>query len=113
MSEPRLKAKLWVQAALRRCSGEGIAAVVARKGDEDAGAVLVRVNRGGEAGSEVFAQTRDAEGRPAWMRATGPLPVPEPQADAYIARACTIDADLWVIEIDDRQGRVPFLERVL
>ncbi len=112
MTEPKLKAKLWVHAALRRCSCEGIPAVVARKGDEDAGTILVKLNRG-EAGCEVFAQIRDGEGRLAWLRATGPDPVPDERAEAYIARAREVDWDLWVIEVEDRAGRVPFLERVV
>jgi len=112
MSEARLKAGLWVRAALRRCAVEGVDAVVAKMGDEDGGAVLVKLYRG-PAACEVFAQTRDAQGRPAWMRATGSEPVSEERADAYIARATDIDRDLWVIAVEDRAGRVPFLEGVL
>ncbi|MGE5504090.1 MAG: DUF1491 family protein [Actinomycetota bacterium] len=112
MSEPKLKAKLWVHATIRRCALVNVPAVVVHKGDEDAGTVLVKLNRGPE-GCEVFTQVRDAAGRLAWMRATGPVPVPEDRADAYIARARDIDWDLWVLEIEDRQGRLPFDEPVL
>lgn len=112
MSEPKLRARLWVQAVLRRCAVEGVTAVVAAKGDEDGGAILVKLNRGAE-GCEVFGQTRDAQGRMAWMRTTGPAPVPEERAEAAIARARDVDRDLWVIEVEDRAGRVPFLENVL
>ena len=112
MSEPRLKARLWVQAAIRRCIVENVSAVVAAKGDENAGAVLVKLNRGAS-GCEVFSQVRDAAGDAAWLRATGRDPVPEDRADAYIARARDVDRDLWVIEIDDRAGRVPFMDNLL
>lgn len=112
MSEPRLKAKLWVHAAIRQCSVLAISATVAHKGDEDAGAVLIKLNRGA-AGCEVFTQVRDGAGAAAWLRATGPDPVPEDKADSYIARQRAFDCDLWVVEVEDRDGRLPFLERIL
>jgi hypothetical protein len=113
MTEARLKAKLWVHATLRRCNVDGLFATVVHKGDDDAGTVLVKVNRGREAGCDVYTQVRDKDGRPAWMRATGPEPVPEDKADAYIARARDIDCDLWVIEVESREGGVPFIERTV
>lgn len=109
---PRLKARLWVQAAVRQCGTQGIVAMVVRHGDDDAGVVLVKLNRGAE-GCEVFTQVRDGAGQAGWLRATGPVPVEESVADAYIARQREVDSDLWVIEVEDRQGRVPFLDRIL
>lgn len=113
MAEARLKAKLWVHAAIRRCAVEGIPATVVHKGDEDAGTVVVKLRLGAEAGAVVFSQTRDKQGAPAWMRPTGPEPVSEDKADLYIARARDVDHDLWVIEVEDRAGRVPFIDRVI
>ncbi len=112
MSEPRLKAKLWVHAVIRQCSVLAIPAMVVRKGDEDAGAVLIKLNRGA-AGCEVFTQVRDGAGEAAWLRATGPEPVAEDKADSYITRQRDYDCDLWVLEIEDREGRLPFLERIM
>ncbi|OAN46611.1 hypothetical protein A6A04_05725 [Paramagnetospirillum marisnigri] len=112
MSEPRLKARLWVHAAIRQCGVLAIPAFVVAKGDEDAGAVLVKLNRGA-AGCEVFTQVRDGTGQAAWLPATGADPVPEAKADAYIARQRQFDPDLWVLEVEDRAGRLPFLDHIL
>jgi GMP synthase (glutamine-hydrolysing) len=112
MSESRLKAKLWVQATVRTCFVQGLAATVVRSGDADAGAVLIKQNLGAQ-GFVVLTQVRTPEGLPAWMKGTGPDPVAEAAADAYIARQVDRDWDLWVIEIEDREGRLPFDTPVL
>lgn len=107
MTEPRLKTEIWVKACVRRASVENIALAVVKRGDPDGGAVLVKLNRHAE-GCVVYAETRTANGARAWHKGTGAAPVPEAEADAYIARNRRIDPDLWVIEIEDRQGRLPF-----
>src|SRR5208337_3158316 len=60
MSEPRLKAGLWVSMALRRADQAGRPGAVLRKGDPDAGGVLA-VLRGRE-GLCVLSQMRTADG---------------------------------------------------
>ena len=39
------KSEIWVKAYLRRCQGEGLAAVLVRRGDADAGAIYIKVSR--------------------------------------------------------------------
>ena len=41
----RIKSEIWVRAYLRRCQVEGAAAVVRRRGAEEAGAVVIRICR--------------------------------------------------------------------
>jgi len=109
MPDPRLKSRLSVMAAIRTCQGRGLFATVARKGDEDAGAILVKQNLMGR-GFLVLTQVRSVEGKLGWTAGTGAEPVEEAAADAYIGRQIARDGDIWVVEIEDREGRNPFEE---
>jgi len=112
MEEPRLKSKLRVQAAMRACQTRGLMAAVARHGDDDAGAILIKQNLRG-AGFRILAETRDANGARAWISGTGAAPVDEKAADAYVARQVGRDSDIWVIEIEDAQAWLPFPEKLI
>lgn len=106
MGEARIKAGIWVSAALRLGMLDGKPGVVVRKGDADAGGVLVKLH--GRSGSMVLSQFRDMEGELAWMRSTGPEPVPEQAADDYITKQLRFDPDLWVLEFDAPDYLPPF-----
>jgi hypothetical protein len=106
MTEPRVKAGIWVSMALRMGNAEGRFGAVLRKGDPDAGGVLV-VLRNDKALS-VLSQVRSGQGALAWMRATGPAPVDDVAADAYIARQVKFDPDLWVLEFEAPDLLPPF-----
>lgn len=110
MSEPRVKAKLWVQMALRLGAGAGRAGVVVRSGDPDAGGILVLLR--GRDGTVVLSQVRSG-GDAAWMRGTGAAPVAEAVADAYVARQVGFDPDLWVIEFEAPDYLPPFEGKIV
>jgi hypothetical protein len=95
---------LWVRAQVRLCDLAFIPATIVRHGHDEAGTVLIKVNRF-EAGVTVFAQASSLDGEPAWSRGTGPAPVSEAEADAYIERQVKYDPDVWVLEIEDRKGQ--------
>lgn len=111
MAEPRVKAGLWVQMALRMGDRDARPGVVLRKGDADSGGVLV-VLRGRE-GMIALSQMRAADGTLAWMRATGATPVDQEAVDAYIARQVRFDPDLWVLEFEAPDLLPPFEAKLL
>ncbi len=113
--EPRLKTEIWVAAYIRRCQGAGAFALVARKGDPDAGAVAVKVYLGGRR-ARLLIQSRDLDGAAVWRNPLGDdqgagdhpgaaAATDEARVDAYLAKETRIDPDLWVVEIEDRDGR--------
>jgi GMP synthase (glutamine-hydrolysing) len=87
-------------------------ATVARKGDVEAGALFLKVNRFA-AGCEVFSGVTGPDGSDAWLRATGPKPVAEKEADAYLARQSKYDPDLWILEIEDPKAQFVLDEKIL
>lgn len=111
MREPRIKAGIWVSAALRLGNGDGKPGMVIRKGDADAGGVLVILR--GRTGNIVLTQFRDTEGELAWMRGTGPAPVAEDVTDVYVKKQVSYDPDLWVIEFDAPDYLPPFEGKIV
>ncbi len=98
---PRLTSEFWVGAYLRRLDLYNIPAFVVARGDDTAGAVLVKLNKlDGRAAA--YQRSFNIEGDRIWVTlAEGP----EPDVDAVLNRQRDFDPDLWVIEVEDRQGR--------
>ncbi len=99
-----LSTGLWVSAQVRICDRNFIPATIVRHGDDDAGTVLVKINRF-EEGVTVYTPATSLSDEPMWSRGTGPKPVSEAEADAYIERQVKYDPDIWVLEIEDRRGQ--------
>jgi hypothetical protein len=98
-----LQTEFWVQALIRRAQMQGAFATVLRKGDPRAGAVLVKaVNR--RAGTtRLYAEALRGDGERVWMQPIGSEV--EADLDAYAERAWRRDPDLWVVEVEDAEGR--------
>lgn len=111
MSTPRVKSSLSVSIALRRGDMMGKPGMVLRKGDPDAGGILL-VLRGRE-GCSVVSRVTGSDGEPTWMRATGEGPVDQEAADAYVERRVKSDPDLWVLEFETGDLAVPFDAKTL
>lgn len=111
MSDPRVKAKLWVQMALRMGDVDGRPGAVLRRGDPDAGGVLLVLR--GRQGMSVLSQVRAGEGDVAWIRGTGPAPVEQGDVDLYVERQVRRDPDLWVLEFESPDLRPPFEAKII
>lgn len=98
----RLTAEFWVHAYLARLRFQEIPAFVVAHGDDTAGAVLVKLNTL-DGSASAFQRSFDLlSGDRKWVELAGG---PEAEVDDAIARQRGFDPDLWVIEVEDRQGR--------
>ncbi|HEU4839254.1 MAG TPA: DUF1491 family protein [Micavibrio sp.] len=99
--ETRIPTHLWVEAEVRRLSGEGFGVYVAARGDKTGGMVLQKISDM-SGNCRLRGQQRDLLGKLVWIDILHDEIVPESEADAYIRRAVERDPDLWVVEIEDR-----------
>jgi hypothetical protein len=103
----RLKSAIWVKAYLRRCQREGAVGVLVRRGDGERGAIYIKVSRlDGTAtlyGPAPAGHTRAADEH-CWQARDGGVR-PEADVDALLEREIGFDPDLWVVCVEDRQGR--------
>lgn len=98
----RVTSRFWVDAYRRRLENEAIPCFVSRKGDETAGAIFVKLcDLQGSA--QVFQRSFDllSDTRRWQLLIAGD----EPECDAALKRQIGFDQDLWIIEVEDRQGR--------
>ncbi|MCH9808563.1 MAG: DUF1491 family protein [Alphaproteobacteria bacterium] len=101
----RLASEFWIKAFVRTCNGAGAAAFIVRRGDQHGGSIFVRINRldgtsqiygPAAAGLADVASQRRFELR---------VEASDDEVDRLIAREVGFDSDLWVIEVEDRDGR--------
>jgi hypothetical protein len=105
-----LSTDIWVGALIRRAEIGGAFATVLRKGDPRAGAVLVKIVNRAEGTARLLAEATRGDGDRVWMEPAASRD--EIELDRYAERAARIDPDVWVVEIDDREGRHFLVEPV-
>lgn len=98
-----LPTDVWAGALIRRAEQGGAFAMVLRKGDARAGTVLVKVLDRRDRSVRLYAEAFRGDGERVWMQ---PVRIEtEADVDAYVEKQARIDPDLWLVEIDDAEGR--------
>jgi hypothetical protein len=109
--ESRLSTDMYVSAHARLAEREGVPMTVIRRGDASSGTLILKINLlNGTA--RVLIEARYDNNR-VWTPATHTDPMSEADADAYLARQTSIDPDAWLIEIEDKKGRIWFPGKVV
>ena len=107
----RLKSGIWVAAYLRRCNIEGLFAAVRRRGAEEAGAIFIKINRLDGTGTLYgpASQTAFDDAQPTDRIFTavvgGASPAPDADIEARLVKEIRFDPDVWIVEVEDREGR--------
>lgn len=104
-----LNSDLWVSALIRRAQIEGANATVVKRGDDRAGTVIVKAYDTSTRQARLFSEAFGQDGDRLWIQ---PVTGSESELDAYIERQRKYDPDLWVVEVEDRQGRHFIVETV-
>ncbi len=105
-----LSTDVWVSGLIRRAELSGAFATVVKKGDARAGTVIVKAYDTSRRTARLFSAVTGQDGDPRWLQpVTSDI---ESELDAYIERQRRYDPDLWVVEIEDREGRHFLQEKV-
>lgn len=102
MTEARLATGFWVAAYRARAEAAGLPVYIARRGDDTAGAVLVKCATLDGLAS-LWAREYDLEsGSRQWRRIAQGT---EAEIDASARAQAGFDPDLWILEVESRDGR--------
>lgn len=113
-----LKTEIWAQALIKRAEIGGASGYVIKKGDVDAGSVIVKISVSRDE-AKILVPSRNMNGDLIFVDMTSQLKSKLTEGntisraiDEYIERRLKFDADLWVVEIEDVKGRDFMIERV-
>ncbi|MGE0855865.1 MAG: DUF1491 family protein, partial [Hyphomicrobiaceae bacterium] len=92
----------------RSCAARGAIAGVARHGDDDAGAIYIKIaHLDGRADviGPAPAGLDAASTERRWVMLRLAKTTSEREADEMLAREREFDPDIWIVEVEDREGR--------
>ena len=98
---------MWVSAQIKLCDLAFIPVVVKRKGDPDAGQVIIIRDLLHEK-YEVFSQTIEIGGSLGWRRTNGSRPIDHMAVYTILQKELKFDPDIWILEIEDPDRRYEF-----
>jgi hypothetical protein len=113
----RVKSSIWVSAYIRRCFSAGAFAVVERKGAAEAGAIYLRVDLPDRT-SKLFIPApqslyRSGADERLWQAYKDGAILNAVEAREAVMRETRIDPDVWIVAVEDVEGRSFLAEDLL
>ncbi len=111
MAESRLSSLTWISAYRQYLHLEGIPFYILRRGNNSSGSILVKVSMSNDK-ARVYHNVIDSFGASYWdVLAEGS----QNDIDKNLERQVSFDNDLWLLEVEEKEGRClldePFLKR--
>lgn len=104
----RLRTDIWVAGYLRRVMSAGGFVVVRKKGAPEAGAVFIRIDTL-DGANRLFGPAPqsmlEAGGERRFVRLHEPDSIDGVAVESRLTKESRFDSDLWIVEVEDRQGR--------
>ncbi|WP_363346859.1 DUF1491 family protein [Methylocystis echinoides] len=106
----RLRSDIFAAALIRRAEAQGAVAMLRRRGSAEAGALFIKLDRL-DGRAAVYGPAPQTEALPEgvdrlFSKVHANDWVDPAEAEARLKREMMFDPDLWIIEIEDRDGRV-------
>jgi hypothetical protein len=112
MTNSEIRTDFWVHALLRTVQAHGAMAYVVRRGDDTAGAVLIKVTKL-DGTARLLVPARNGDGVRIFLDLTSKTAGPdEASIDVYLTTRSAQDQDIWIVEIEDRLDRNFVIEQV-
>ena len=103
MDEGRLPAHMEVGGLVRRINAQGGFATVIRKGEPDAGTILLVLTENG-ANLRVYERMPQVDGKRKWLLSKSQDVDLKEEINEYLSRRSIQDRDLWIVELDIPDG---------
>jgi hypothetical protein len=101
--DSRLPAHVDVSALVRQVNAAGGFAAVIRKGERDAGTILLQLVENGR-NARVYERMPQLDGSRKWTLIKSEAIDSKQQIDEYLNRRSHQDPDLWIVELDIPDG---------
>ena len=111
MTFSRLSSDAWVSSYRQHLQLEGIPIYILKKGNSISGSILIKVSMSGGI-AKIYHSVLDAEGNSNWDVL---IEGSHEKIDNNLERQISFDGDLWLLEVEEKEGKClldrPFLKR--